>query len=389
MKKLSDGSTPDVMTLQAMQARVGALMEQYKTTAPPGSPAPPGASATLPGLSAPGPGPLPTAAPALPTLTTPAPLPGLTTPAPALPGLAPPLPSLPPPGLSVGLDMQVGQNGQDPMLQSQKAELQKAENAAKGAAAETGCFIGTIARLNAASGLAVIECQEAAQKFSGDIQIQRNKFENMEVSDTVVFQVLMTDKGPQASFAKRLGELTMQRRRILALEAPYPSDGAVQSVQEYLGFITSFQSASGYGFISCATTRQMYGSEVYIHYDQYTDTNVGDAVHFRVALNPKGVPVARSVRKAVPGLDSVPSGPPGAALPALGAPPGMSPPSLSSEMHTLIAGAAPPGNQGSSGAVRTEVPNGRVKERSRSRSASMSISGDESGDKRSRSRQRR
>jgi len=277
--------------------------------------------------------------------------------------------------------MQVGQNGQDPMVQGQKAELQKAESAAKMAAAESGCFIGTIARLNNATGMGHIECQEASQKFTGDIQIQRSKFDTMEVSDTVVFQVLMTDKGPQATFAKKLGELTMQRRRILALEAPYPAEGAVQSVQEYLGFITSFQSAQGYGFISCATTRQMYGSEVYIHYDQYTDTNIGDAVHFRVALNPKGVPVARSVRKAVPGLEG-PSSQPMAALPVLGSPPGMSPPSLSSEMQALVAGAAPQGGQAP---VAPQVK----KARSVSRSASMSISGDESGEKRSRSRQRR
>lgn len=317
MKKISDGATPDVMSLQAMQARVGMLMQQYKTSAPPGSNGPQAGPATLPGLGLsappgpgsaplpglglappPGPGGAPGAPTTLPGLGLSAPGGPLSGAAPALPGLAPSLPGLPTPGLPVGLDMQVGQNGPDPMVQSQKAELQKAESAAKMAAAESGCFIGTIARVNAATGIAYIECQEAAQKFSGDIQIQRDKFETMEVSDTVVFQALMTDKGPQASFAKKLGELTMQRRRILALEAPYPAEGAVQSAQEYLGFITSFQSAQGYGFISCATTRQMYGSEVYIHYDQYTDTNIGDAVHFRVALNPKGVPVARSVRKA-------------------------------------------------------------------------------------------
>lgn len=187
-----------------------------------------------------------------------------------------------------------------PDADKQRAELIRAEKAAKDAAAESSAFVGVIARFSHTTGIGYIECGESMTRYGGDVQIQRTHFSGLEVGDTVVFTVTPGDRGqPQASFCKRLSELTQARRLILELEAPFPAPGTVESAQEYLGFITTFQPDRGFGFVSCAQTRQMYGSDVYIHRDQFLDVQVGDGIHFRVALNPKGMPVARGVRKTV------------------------------------------------------------------------------------------
>lgn len=184
----------------------------------------------------------------------------------------------------------------------QKAELQKAEQAAKQQAGNSGCYVGVVSRWSGPLGVGYIECKESSSKFGGDIQILRDQFGDLEICDTVLFQVAPDDGqgGPRkAAFARQITQLTLQRRRILKVEVPCPERGVSETPQEFLGFISSFGASAGFGFISCAQTRQTYGAEVYIHRDQYLDTAIGDAVHFRVAMNSKGVPVARGVRKAL------------------------------------------------------------------------------------------
>lgn len=190
---------------------------------------------------------------------------------------------------------------QDPnWVEDQRRELLRAEQATKQAALESGAFVGVVARLSRATGLAVVDCLEYAQQHGGDASIAGNLLQpDLQVGDSIVFRVGQSAKGPAAVFAKRLAELSQHRQRIMEAEAPPAAPDAPSTGQEFLGFITSFQPERGFGFISCAETRQSYGSDVYIHRDQFTDVTVGDAVHFLVALNPKGVPAARSVRKAV------------------------------------------------------------------------------------------
>lgn len=288
MKQAAAGAI-NVSQLQAMQGRVASLMAQYDVNGPPlpsGLPAQshlPSAT-TLPGIGG------LSHIPPLGGSTHPGPIGTLPSAVPVPSAAAPPLPPQP-----ADQSMQWAQN--------QKGELQKAEQAAKTAAASSGCFVGIVSRWSNASGVGHIECKEASQKHGADVQILRPQFGDLQISDTVLFQVAALDgQGgpPKAAFARRIGQLTEQRRQILEVEVPYPAAGTADSPQEYLGFISSFAAAAGYGFISCAQTRQLYGAEVYIHRDQYVDSNVGDAVHFRVALNSKGAPVARQVKKAMP-----------------------------------------------------------------------------------------
>lgn len=294
MKGAASGSTPDLTQLQAMQARIAGLMNQYDPGGAGSLPAP-GAAQAQAQLASPG-GLAGGLQPNLATALRP-PLAVSALPLAPLPSLgSAALPPLPAAELS----------SQDAAwLTSQKADLNKAEEACKLLGGQRGCFVGAVARWSETLGIGHIECKEAALKYGGDVQIFRDAFGDLKVSDTVLFQVAPhtgQGGGTKAPCARRVTQLTEQRRRILQVEVPCPQPGA-EGPQEYLGFITSFGPSAGFGFISCAQTRQMYGAEVYIHYDQYFDKNVGDAVHFKAALNSKGVPVARCVRKAVGGGD--------------------------------------------------------------------------------------
>jgi hypothetical protein len=223
-------------------------------------------------------------------------------------------------------------------VKAQKAKLQEAETAVRQIANSRGCHVGVISRWSHSLGNGYIECKEMAQQFGGDVQIFQPQIGDLEVSDSVLFQVgpdLGKGAPRKALVAKKLTELSLHRRRILKVEVPCPDPGTAETPQEYLGFISSYGPSAGFGFISCAQTRQIYSAEVYIHRDQFMDCSIGDAVHFRVALNSKGVPVARGVRKAVS---------------AAGAPP--------------LPAAAPSSN------------GAKKRSRSRSMSESMSISGE-------------
>lgn len=185
--------------------------------------------------------------------------------------------------------------------------------ATRQAAAGSGAFLGIFARYSDSAGLGYIQCAEVQRQYNNaEAQILKEQYTGLEVGDSVVFKVNLNQSGaPQAVFARRVGELTRQRQRILEVEVPPPARGAVESVQEYLGFVSSFSVDPGFGLISCSQTRQLYGADVYVHRDQFTDMSVGDAVHFRVALNPRGAPVARSVRRV--GAEAPQAGQPGAA----------------------------------------------------------------------------
>jgi len=180
-------------------------------------------------------------------------------------------------------------------------ELDRAEQATKDAASHGGAYVGVVSQLTGTAVGGAIQCSESAKQFDkGDVQMPKEVIGNLAVGDAVLFRVGLDDRGvPHATFTRRLEEITNQRQVILEAEAPLPPSGAMESTQEFLGFIASFQPDPGFGFISCAETRQAYGGEVYIHRDQMANVNVGDGVRFRVVVNHKGLPVARGVRKAI------------------------------------------------------------------------------------------
>lgn len=253
----------------------------------------------------------------------------------------------------------VQSHGEKATVQALRLELQRAEQATKNIAAGSGAFVGLVARISRMAGEGTIECAELLQQYSTrEVQIAREQLGDLVVGDAVVFKVVVGPKGaPVAGFVRRIGELTKQRQRILEIEAPLPAAGSTESPQEYLGFITSFQADPGYGFISCAQTRQLFGGEVYIHRDQCNGINVGDAVNFRVAMSSKGMPVARSVRTALGTAEA-------SGMSGMGARP-LPPAAVAAREQPRAASAQAP-----------QSKKGRQKRsRSRSGSASMSMSG--------------
>jgi len=304
------------------------------------------------------------------------------------PGMMPTMPSMPQtaPAAKAPIPMLPAQDDTEKLLGELKAELEKAEEATKAAASAGGAFVGVVSRFSINQAQGAIECAEAAQQYGcEEVIIPRDQLLGLNVGDTVVFRAKATPSAPEASFARKVAELSQQRQRILEVEAPLPAPGAVESAQEYIGFVASFKPAQGFGFVTCHNTRQLYGTDVYIHKDQFQELKTSDTIHFRVALNPKGVPVARGVKKAAghtpaaaaPATSSAspPLPPPGAVgfgPPAGGPPPPPGPP----------AGFAPPPPEASAA-----PQSGDDKAKGRGRSVSMSVSSDRK--KRSRSRRRR
>eukprot|EP00927_Polykrikos_kofoidii_P068997 TRINITY_DN64374_c0_g1_i1.p1 TRINITY_DN64374_c0_g1~~TRINITY_DN64374_c0_g1_i1.p1 ORF type:complete len:506 (-),score=85.50 TRINITY_DN64374_c0_g1_i1:377-1714(-) len=304
-------------------------------------------------------------------------------------------------GAAQGVACPAALQQEDPskIVESLKADLLKAESATKVAAQEGGAFVGIVSRLSVQAGTGAIECAETTKQYGvAEVQIPRDQLIGLQVGDTVVFRVSGGDQSaPQATFARKVAELTQQRQRILEVEAPLPGPGAAESPQEYVGFVNSFQPPRGFGFLSCANTRQLYGTDVYIHRDQFVELNVGDAVHFRVALSPKGSPVARGVRKAigVPGSDVGGGGassataqrgplagtppPPPPVVRESGTPP-PAPPSPPAATTMSLRGnesvaAAPPRSSRHENSSGSGDGGRRTRGRSRSMSASMSVSG--------------
>jgi len=182
-------------------------------------------------------------------------------------------------------------------LEQMRAEVNRVEQVCKQHAAEAKAYVGVVARLIKSSAALIGAIQ--AQELPTNVQILKDQLGSLKIGDSVVFKVAQNQLGiPQVSFARKLEALTQERQRLLEVEAPLLTPGTAESDVEYLGFVTSFQPELGFGFLSCAQTRQLYGQEVVIHRDQFTDLNVSDGVHFKVALNGNHQPIARRVRKA-------------------------------------------------------------------------------------------
>ena len=61
------------------------------------------------------------------------------------------------------------------------------------------------------------------------------------------------------------------------------------------GTIKSFTPATGYGFVSCPETTEIFGRDVFVTAEQVGDLCPGAVVRFEVMINEKGLPQARSL----------------------------------------------------------------------------------------------
>lgn len=66
--------------------------------------------------------------------------------------------------------------------------------------------------------------------------------------------------------------------------------------KEYRGFIKSFNTNNGYGFIDCEELKnEGYNNDIFLHKDQVGDLQVGQEVVFGIFFNQAGKPQARDV----------------------------------------------------------------------------------------------
>jgi len=73
------------------------------------------------------------------------------------------------------------------------------------------------------------------------------------------------------------------------------------------GIIKSFNEAKGFGFVACDLIQQQFGSDVFLHHNQFFGFEVGQAVSFGVLLNKDGKPQAKELAPLIPGGEEDPA----------------------------------------------------------------------------------
>eukprot|EP00397_Hematodinium_sp_SG-2012_P035815 GEMP01038584.1.p1 GENE.GEMP01038584.1~~GEMP01038584.1.p1 ORF type:complete len:308 (+),score=48.29 GEMP01038584.1:46-924(+) len=78
----------------------------------------------------------------------------------------------------------------------------------------------------------------------------------------------------------------------------------VQEGDRFFGTVKSFNEQRGFGFIHCPQLQQMYGSDVFLHKNEYLSCSLfeGASVSFGIQLNPAGQPQANMVRQEIAGV---------------------------------------------------------------------------------------
>jgi len=145
---------------------------------------------------------------------------------------------------------------------------------------------------------AFVACQEIHNMYHRDVFVPAREMtgKKLSVGDRVLFSVnILTADNIQAVDLSRDDE-AMTRARLGSDDA-----GGDLSDQRFTGSIKSFNSESGYGFVTSPETTQLYGCDVFLHGSQIKEFNIGDRVMFTVRLNNKTMkPQAYDLRAAGP-----------------------------------------------------------------------------------------
>lgn len=185
-------------------------------------------------------------------------------------------------------------------------------------------MLGVVKNYNGSTGFGFITCAETQNLFKRDVFLQRQEVvaSGCKVGSTVAFTVeLNKDSKPQARnvevvtpqadeldlIAGKDGQTPMQRELRQAFQEML---GAVDEYVEtlvgenhkFVGIVKSFNPSNGFGFIACEETHRIFGRDVFLHQSQLSDFGLGDAIKFRLDIDPvKGTPRARDLSKAPPG----------------------------------------------------------------------------------------
>jgi len=152
------------------------------------------------------------------------------------------------------------------------------------------------------TGFVFAECAQLQSKYTHNRLSDRaiivdEELADFQPGDSVKFVCQMVDDTAFARFLRRM---------------PQPADW---ENMRYVGQLKSFSSTSGYGFIGCPETFELYGRDVFVHQNQAEGLALGEQVEFGLIVK-NGQPQAHDVRKASIPRRSDPSIHSGGASPA-------------------------------------------------------------------------
>jgi len=169
-----------------------------------------------------------------------------------------------------------------------------------------GLFNGFVKSYNQEQGYGFIHSDETWQLYHADVFLHQNEANGLEVGSQVSFQVHFNGRGkPQANSVSAAGGVAKRAKTEAdSRSAPEPlhtlplfPDGP------FTGLVKSYNATTGYGFIECSVTKDLFSQDVFLHKSQVTEgIDVGSNVSFRVRLNKHSQPQADNV---VLGLEKV------------------------------------------------------------------------------------
>jgi cold shock CspA family protein len=189
-------------------------------------------------------------------------------------------------------------------------------------------MLGVVKNYNGSTGFGFITCAETQQLFKRDVFLQRQEVvaSGAKVGSTVSFTIdLNKDGKPQA----RSVEVVSPNDKALKPSTQASGDqgpgaafqemlssvdeyveGIVSESQHFTGYVKSFSKESGFGFVACDDTHRIFGRDVFLHQSSLGDFKIGDAIVFRLEIDPqKGTPRAKDLIRAPAGaMDKIQSG---------------------------------------------------------------------------------
>jgi len=162
-----------------------------------------------------------------------------------------------------------------------------------------GLFSGFVKSFNQEQGYGFIRCDETWQLYHSDIFLHQNEANGLEVGSQVSFRVHLNGRGqPQANSVSAVGGVAKRAKTEAdSRSTPEPLHSLPMFPHgPFIGMVKSYNAETGYGFIECAATKELFLQDVFLHKRQVTQgLDVGSNVSFQVRLNKNAQPQADNV----------------------------------------------------------------------------------------------
>jgi len=162
-----------------------------------------------------------------------------------------------------------------------------------------GLFSGIVKSFKQDQGYGFISCDETWQLYHSDIFLHQNEAIGLEVGSQVSFRVHLNGRGqPQANSVSAVGGVAKRAKTEAdSRSTPDPVHSLPMFPHgPFIGMVKSYNAETGYGFIECAATKELFLQDVFLHKRQVAQgLDVGSNVSFQVRLNKNGQPQADNV----------------------------------------------------------------------------------------------